>query len=135
MHKLAIRSLSDIGVPFLEQAIRRAKSDQKGAFHFKPIMDNLAKKGCLQEVMQEMKTSILTDIHNNPLLSEFRSDAKSTLNLEIDEQGRCIIKENGQVLLTCSRDAALGELCLAYYHLLQFEAPVSAKEIPLEFVA
>lgn len=135
MHKLAIRSLADIGVPFLEQAIRRAKSDQKGAFHFKPIMDNLIKKGFFQEVMHDMKTSILTDIHNNPLLSEFRSDAKSTLNLEINEQGRCIIKENGRVLLTCSRDATLGELCLAYYNLLRFETPVSTKEILLEFVS
>lgn len=100
-------------------------------------MQRLSRKGCAQQTIYEMKAELLESINNDPLLNEFRESPNSAVSVSIDSNGRCLFKENGKEILTCSRDSNLGKLGLAFFNLSQLGIPAleQSSEVYLENVA
>jgi hypothetical protein len=136
MHALLITGLANIGVPLLDQLLNKYKQGTDVLFNFSNIWQHLAKKGRLKSTITQMKKDLWASIQQNPLLNEFRKDPAATIAFEMDAQHRCIVKENGDPILICSKDSSLGELGIAYCNILQLEATMlSKKKAKLENVA
>ncbi len=137
MHPLIISGLSSIGSSLLEQTLSKIRNNEHGVFNFKAIMQHLSRKGCARQTIQSMKADLLETIQNNPLLNEFRESHNSAISVSQDPHGRCLFKENGTPILTCSRDSNLGKMGLAFFNLSQLGIPTQeqSKEVYLENVA
>jgi hypothetical protein len=137
MHPLILSGLSSIGTSLLDQTLNKIRNNERGVFNFKAIMQHLSRKGCAVETVRHLQADLLESIKANPLLNEFRNKPNSTISIALEPSGRCIFKEDGQPILTCSRDSSLGKLGLAYYNLSQLGVPASeqAKEVYLENIA
>ena len=128
VHTWIVNGLANIGTSFLEQALRPKKESEKYVFNFGAIMAHLEKEGRKESVIREMQAELLEEAQQQPLLEEFRKADDSTITFERDGLGRCLVKENGQVILRCSYDSRLGKLGLAYYHLEQMRSENRRKE-------
>ena len=128
VHTWVVNGLANIGTSFLEQALRPKKESEKYVFNFGAIMAHLDKEGRKESVIREMQAELLEEAQQQPLLEEFRKADDSTITFERDGLGRCLVKENGQVILRCSCDSRLGKLGLAYYHLEQMRSENRRKE-------
>ena len=137
MHPLIISGLSSIGSSLLEQTLSKIRNNEHGVINFKAIMQHLSRKGRAHETIFSMKSELLDAINRDPLLNEFRSSPNSPVSVSIDHHGRCLFKENGQTILTCSRDSNLGKLGLAFFNLSQLGIPTleQSSEVYLENVA
>lgn len=137
MHPLIISGLSSIGSSLLEQTLNKIRNNEHGVINFKAIMQHLSRKGRATETVYRMKADLLEAIHNDPLLNEFREKQDSAISISLDRQGRCLFKEDGHLIVTCSRDSNLGKMGLAFYNLSQLGIPAQeqTKEIYLEKVA
>ena len=84
-----------------------------------------------------MKAELLESIQADPLFNEFRKHSNSVISVSIDPQGRCAFKENGNPMLTCSRDSSLGKMGIAYFNISQLSIPSNQqlKEVYLENIA
>ena len=137
MHPLIISGLSSIGCSLLDQTLSKIRNNEQGFVNFKAIMQRLSRKGRAQQTIFEMKAELLEAINNDPLLNEFRESPNSAVSVSIDPHGRCLFKENGKEILTCSRDSNLGKLGLAFFNLSQLGVPAleQSSEVYLENVA
>ena len=137
MHPLIMSGLSSIGSSLLDQTLNKIRNNERGVINFKAIMQHLSRKGCARETISRMKADLLEAINTNPLLNEFRESANSAISVSIDPQGRCLFKENGHPILTCSRDSSLGKAGLAFFNLSQLGIPhqEQASEVYLENIA
>ncbi len=137
MHPLIISGLSSIGSSLLDQTLSKIRNNEHGVINFKAIMQHLSRKGCAQSTVYRLKADLLESINNNPLLGEFRTSSNSLISISQDLQGRCLFKEDGKVILTCSRDSNLGQMGLAFFNLSQLGIPAAeqSKEVYLENIA
>ena len=137
MHPLIMSGLSSIGSSLLDQTLSKIRNNERGFINFKAIMQHLSRKGCAHETIFRMKADLLEAINSNPLLNEFRESSNSTISISIDQQGRCLFKENGHLILTCSRDSNLGKAGLAFFNLSQLGIPKQEQstEVYLENIA
>lgn len=137
MHPLIISGLSSIGSSLLEQTLSKIRNNEHGVINFKAIMQHLSRKGCARQTIDRMKADLLETMRNNPLLNEFRESHTSAISVSQDPQGRCLFRENGNPILTCSRDSNLGKMGLAFLNLSQLGIPAQEqpKEVYLENIA
>lgn len=135
VHTWIVNGLADMGLSLLERTMRQRREDEKGIFHFPLIMHRLSKKGCKDAVIQQMQVELMEDIQKDPLLEEFRKREDSVITFERDPHGRCLVKEDQQPILTCSRESRLGKLGLAYWHLQHLKEPSPNEEKIYEKVA
>ena len=137
MHPLIISGLSSIGTSLLDQTLNKIRNIEAGTINFHAILQRLSKKGCAVETCNRMKADLLEGIRSNPLFNEFFKDPNTAIAISIDPQGRCSFKENGKLMLTCSRDSNLGKMGIAYFNVAQLSIPSNQqlKEVYLENIA
>jgi hypothetical protein len=137
MNPLIVSGLSSIGVSLLDQTLGRIRNIEPYSLNFNAILNRLSRKGCAKVTLDNMKTELLEAIHTNPLLNEFRNQPDSLLSISLDPHGRCTFRENGQIILTCSRESSLGKLGVAFFNLSQISLPNNQPltEVYLENVA
>ncbi len=135
VHTWIVNGLADMDVSLLERMMRQKREDEKGIFHFPLIMRRLSEKGCKDTVIQQMQTELMEDVQKDPLLEEFRKREDSVITFERDPHGRCLVKEDQQPILTCSRESRLGKLGLAYWHLQNLKETSPSEEKIYEKVA
>lgn len=137
MHPVIISGLSNLGTSLLEQTLGKIRNVEANSLNFNVILNHLAKTKRAESTFTQMRTELLSAIQNDPLLNEFRSSPHSEVSVSIDQHGRCAFKEDGEAILTCSKDSDLGKLGIAYFNLSQLSIPKNQQltEIYLENIA
>ena len=114
--------LGDIGISFWERALHRKETSGKSTLNFEAMTAHLEQKGRDEDVIREMQSELLEEADQQPLLQEFRKADDSAITFERDCYGRCLVKENGQVILRCTCNSRLGALGLTYCKLEQMKS-------------